>query len=64
MQAMLELYVNLLNRLTAEEEGQTMAEYGVILAVITAGVLAAITALGGGVDGALDRVTAMLRPAA
>jgi len=38
------------------EEGQTMAEYGVILAVITVGIVAAITALSTGVQGAITNV--------
>jgi len=39
------------------EDGQTMAEYAVILAVITVIVLAAIMALSGGISDALDKVT-------
>ena len=42
------------------EEGQTMAEYGVTLAVITLGVLGVFTALSGGVQGALNRVIGLL----
>jgi Flp pilus assembly pilin Flp len=38
------------------EEGQAMAEYGVILAVITVGIVAAITALSTGVQGAITNV--------
>ena len=38
------------------EQGQTMAEYGVVLAVITAASVSVFTALSGGVEGALDRV--------
>ena len=51
------------NRLTdalaairAREEGQTMAEYAVILAVITVGILAAIGALSGAIQGAIGDV--------
>lgn len=43
-----------------KEEGQTMAEYGVVLAVITAGVIVAFTALSGGVTNALNKITAIL----
>ena len=43
-----------------KEEGQTMAEYGVVLAVITIGAVAAFTALSGGVKGAINQVTALL----
>jgi len=42
------------------EEGQTMAEYGVVLAVITALVVGAILALSKGIKGALDTVTGYL----
>ena len=42
------------------EEGQTMAEYGVVLAVITALVVGAILALSQGIKGALDTVTGYL----
>ena len=36
------------------ETGQTMAEYGVVLAVITIGIVAALTALSGGITHALN----------
>jgi Flp pilus assembly pilin Flp len=39
------------------EEGQTMAEYGVVLAVITGLVVLAIGALSGGISTALAKVT-------
>ena len=42
------------------QEGQTMAEYAVVLAVITLVILASLTALSGGISGALDKVTAIL----
>lgn len=42
------------------EEGQTMAEYGVVLAVITIAVIGSITLLSGGIQGALDHVTSIL----
>jgi Flp pilus assembly pilin Flp len=38
------------------EDGQTMAEYGVVLAVITAAALGALTVLSTNVGGALVRV--------
>jgi Flp pilus assembly pilin Flp len=43
-----------------KQEGQTMAEYGVILAVITVGIVAAITALSGGVQKAIGNVVGNL----
>jgi Flp pilus assembly pilin Flp len=42
------------------EEGQTMAEYGVVLAVITIGAVAVFTALSGGISGAINRVIGYL----
>lgn len=48
------------NDLRSQEEGQTMAEYGVVLAVITIGILLALQALAGGISGALNAVTAIL----
>jgi Flp pilus assembly pilin Flp len=46
--------------LRAREEGQTMAEYGVVLAVIVLAVIAAITLLAGNVSSALDAVANVL----
>jgi Flp pilus assembly pilin Flp len=42
------------------EAGQTMAEYGVVLAVITALIVAALLALSGAIAGALDTVRGYL----
>jgi len=42
------------------ENGQTMAEYGVVLSVITLAVVAVFTALSGGVIGAMNRALALL----
>jgi Flp pilus assembly pilin Flp len=42
------------------EEGQTMAEYGVVLAVITGLVVIAIGALSGAIAAALDTVRGYL----
>ena len=38
------------------EEGQTMAEYGVVLAVIALGVVVALGVLSGAISGAINRV--------
>jgi Flp pilus assembly pilin Flp len=43
-----------------KEDGQTMAEYGVVLAVITVGAILAFTALSGGISGAISKVTGYL----
>jgi Flp pilus assembly pilin Flp len=42
------------------EKGQTMAEYGVVLAVICLLVLGAFTALQGGISGAINAVADIL----
>ena len=54
---MLELYTKAQARL-AREDGQTMAEYAVVLAVIAIGIFVALAALSGAIGGALDKVTA------
>ena len=43
-----------------KQEGQTMAEYGVILAVITVGIVAALTTLSDGVKKAIGNVVTSL----
>ena len=45
-----------LNDLLAREDGQTMAEYGVVLAVITLAALTALTVLSDNITTALTRV--------
>jgi Flp pilus assembly pilin Flp len=59
---MLKLFVAIQSKLAEvrSEDGQTMAEYGVVLAVITAGIILALTLLSGGISDALGRVTDML----
>jgi Flp pilus assembly pilin Flp len=42
------------------EEGQTMAEYGVVLAVITLGIVATLGLLSGGINNALNSVISFL----
>ena len=42
------------------EEGQTMAEYGVVLAVLALGVVVALGLLSGAISGAIDRVRGFL----
>ena len=45
-----------LRRRTADEQGQTMAEYSIVLAVITIGCIAAISMLGTSVISAITEV--------
>jgi len=61
---MLKLFVAAQSRLATlrNEEGQTMAEYGVVLAVITLGIIAALTALSGGIRAALQGVVEAITP--
>ena len=54
-----ELY-RLVARIADREQGQTMAEYAVVLAVITVVIVAALTTLAGGIGSALGAVTAVL----
>jgi Flp pilus assembly pilin Flp len=49
-----------LNALRRHEEGQTMAEYGVVLAVITLAVVASITLLSDNVRAAFENVAGLL----
>jgi Flp pilus assembly pilin Flp len=63
---MLKLFTEAQTRIAAlwtnlqDDEGQTMAEYAVVLAVVTLGILAALTLLSGGIDQALRNVTDIL----
>jgi Flp pilus assembly pilin Flp len=53
---MIDLYFYFKKLAENGERGQTMAEYAVVLAVITAAVVAAISALGGSITSALNAV--------
>ncbi len=44
----------------AHEHGQTMAEYAIVLSVISLGTLAVFGALSGGIAGAIGKVTGVL----
>ena len=43
-----------------KEEGQTMAEYGVVLAVVTLGIVVTLGLLSGGINSALNSVISFL----
>ena len=49
-------YIELIKSVRKREEGQTMAEYAVVLGVITLAVVGVFTALSGGISGALNSV--------
>jgi Flp pilus assembly pilin Flp len=53
-------WINYFRARFESEKGQTMAEYGVVLAVIALGVLVAFTALSGGITNAINNVTSIL----
>ena len=53
-------WLNFVREAWRKQEGQTMAEYGVILAVITLGIVAAVTALSTGVQTAITGVVKYL----
>jgi Flp pilus assembly pilin Flp len=59
---MLKPFVALTNLIAVSrrEDGQTMAEYGVVLAVITLGIVVALGFLSGAISAAIDAVTAEL----
>ncbi len=45
-----------LQTMRVEEEGQGLAEYGLILALIAVACIVALTALGGSISGILNRL--------
>jgi Flp pilus assembly pilin Flp len=51
---LIKLYIRFVHR----ERGQTMAEYAIVLAVITIAIIAAFGALSGSIKGALTKITA------
>ena len=53
-------WIELVRASWKKEDGQTMAEYGVVLAVLTIGAVAVFTALSGGISGAINRVISFL----
>src|SRR6266540_2159360 len=57
------MFTDLIHYLRARfqvEEGQTMAEYGVVLAVLALGVVVALGLLSGAISTAIDKVRAIL----
>lgn len=54
-----DLLAKLMTR-SARNDGQTMAEYGVVLALVAVATVAAFTALSGGITNALNAVVSHL----
>ena len=52
--------LNIFDLFVKREEGQTMAEYGVVLAVITIAVFGALALLSGNIVSAVNRVAAYI----
>ncbi len=50
-------FIELFKLFGKRQEGQTMAEYAVVLGVITLAVVGVFTALAGGISGAISSVT-------
>lgn len=53
-------WMGFVHRFWKREEGQTMAEYGIVLAVITVAAVGVLTLLSGGITRAFTNVTAVL----
>lgn len=61
MQLINKFIVDMLARLeTSREEGQTLVEYALIIALMSIALVAALTALGTGVEGVFDDILAAL----
>src|SRR3989442_763227 len=54
-------WIDLLRAAAQRQEGQTMAEYGVVLAVITVGIIVALGALALAISGKLNAVSNILK---
>jgi Flp pilus assembly pilin Flp len=53
---MISVWLNYVRLNWKKQDGQTMAEYGVVLAVITVGIVATLILLAGGINKALNDV--------
>jgi Flp pilus assembly pilin Flp len=53
-------YIAFIKSAYRRQEGQTMAEYAVVLGVIVIAVVVALTALSGGISNALSNVTGII----
>ena len=57
---MLKLFASAIHVRAGREEGQTMAEYAVILAVVTLAVVASLAVLSGGISTTFENLAAIL----
>ena len=56
--------LNAIRRFVREEEGASAAEYALLLALITLGIVAAVTGLGTAISGALNSASTTINTAA
>ncbi len=55
--------LNAIRQFVKEEEGASAAEYALILAIITIGIVVAMQALGGAITGAINNATTEINAA-
>ncbi len=60
MDKVMELYVRAINELQAPRKGQGLVEYALIIALVSIALIAALTALAGGIRGAFSTIQASL----
>jgi Flp pilus assembly pilin Flp len=53
-------YLERVRRILLREEGQTLVEYALILAVVSATIIAALTGISGALERAFDAITSTL----
>jgi pilus assembly protein Flp/PilA len=56
--------LNVIRQFVKEEEGASAAEYALLLALITLGIVGAVTALGGSITAALNAASATINASA
>lgn len=52
--------IQVLKKLMADEDGQGLVEYGLILGLVSVVCVAALTAMGGNINGTLGKVNSQL----
>jgi Flp pilus assembly pilin Flp len=55
-----DLLIRILVQLRRREKGQTMAEYAIVLGIISVGILVALGALGGSISGQISSVSSRI----
>ncbi len=57
-------FINIVKSFTADESGAVSSEYAVLLVLIALALVVAIGVLSGAISGAMNRVAAVIAPAA